>query len=280
MATAHPADEPRIRPPSQYDVQAPPPDVLLPTEEPGFTPVLDEGLSSADSELLYRVSESIDRYEPIRASGSRIQVTMRQGGVVLTGRVRSQPLKVMAERLGAAAAGGRPFSSELISDPDVDVAVATALALDARTNLAPVYVECSLGVIRLRGTVPGAAMVAAASEIARGVAGVVEVQNELVAGPELPPPPPPAPKAEAAAPPAPAAAPKPEAAASTKPAAPTPAAAPKPEAAAASRPAASTPGAAAAQKAEVGATSEPTADKPVIPEPSAESGLAAPDSGS
>src|SRR5579885_708051 len=135
MATAHPADVPLPRTPTQYDVPAAPPDVRDPSEQTGFTPVLDEGLSSADSELLYRVSESIDRYEPIRASGSRIQVAMRQRGVVLMGRVRSQPLKVMAERLGAAAAGDRPFASELISDADVDVAVATALATDPRTNL-------------------------------------------------------------------------------------------------------------------------------------------------
>jgi osmotically-inducible protein OsmY len=188
MATAQPADEPRLRAPTQYDVPAVPPDVVEPSDQPGFTPVLDEGLSAADSELLYRVSESIDRYEPIRASGSRLQVTMRQGSVVLTGRVRSQPIQVMAERLGQAAAGGRPFVSELIADPTVGIAVATALALDPRTGLAPVYVDCSLGVVRLQGTAPTAAMVEAATEIARAVPGVVEVRNDLVAAPAPPAP--------------------------------------------------------------------------------------------
>jgi osmotically-inducible protein OsmY len=188
MATAQPADEPRIRPPSQYDVQAPPPDVLEPTDQPSFVPVLDEGLSTADRELLYRVSESIERYEPIWASGSRVQVAMRQGCVVLIGRVRSKPIQIMAERLGAAAASGRPLVSELIADPDVGLAVATALALDPRTNLAPVYVDCSLGVVHLLGPVPSAAMVEAATEIARGVPGVVDVRNDLVAAPPPPAP--------------------------------------------------------------------------------------------
>jgi osmotically-inducible protein OsmY len=188
MATAQPTGEPRSRPPSQYDVQAPPPDVLDPTDQPGFTPVLDEGLGSADSELLYRVSASIDRYEPIRASGSRIQVASRQGSVVLTGRVRSLPLKIMAERLGASATEGRPLVSELIADPDVGLAVATALALDPRTSLAPVYVECSLGVVRLCGPVPTASMVEAATEVARSVPGVVDVRNELAAAPAQPAP--------------------------------------------------------------------------------------------
>ncbi|HZR98189.1 MAG TPA: BON domain-containing protein [Chloroflexota bacterium] len=181
MATAQPTNEPRLRPPTQYDVPAAPPDVTDPADQPGFTPVLDEGLSDADSELLYRVSQSIDRYEPIRASGSRIQVALRQGSVVLTGRVRSQPLQVMAERLGAAAAGGRPFVSELLADPTISIAVATALALDPRTNLAPVYVDCSLGTVRLQGAVPSAAMVEAATEVARGVPGVADVRNDLVA---------------------------------------------------------------------------------------------------
>jgi osmotically-inducible protein OsmY len=179
MATAHPTGDPRTWPPTQYDVPAAPSDVLDPTNEPGFTPVLDAGLGNAEGELLYRVSESIDRYEPIRASGSRIQVGLRQGSVVLTGRVRSHPLQVLAERLGAAAAGGHPFVSELIADPDVIMAVATALALDPRTNAVPVYVDCSLGSVRLMGAAPTAAMVVAATEIARGVPGVVDVQNDL-----------------------------------------------------------------------------------------------------
>src|SRR3954464_11366965 len=101
MATAQPADAPRRLPPSQYDVEDVPPELRDPTNQPYFINVLDEGLSQAEGELLYRVSEAIDRYEPIRASGSRIQVTSRQGSVVLTGRVRSAPLKIMAERLAA-----------------------------------------------------------------------------------------------------------------------------------------------------------------------------------
>ena len=183
MATAHPTDGARIRPPTQYDVPSVPSDVVDPASPPGFTPVVDEGLGTADSELLYRVSESIDRYEPIRNSGSRLQVTMRQGNIVLTGRVRSQPIQIMAERLGAAAAGGRAFVSELIADPVVGMAVATALALDPRTSLAPVYVDCSLGAVRLQGAAPSAAMVETAAEIARAVPGVVDVRNDLVAAP-------------------------------------------------------------------------------------------------
>jgi osmotically-inducible protein OsmY len=181
MATAHPAEEPRTRPPSQYEVEPPPPELEDPTNQPRFTPVLDEGLPGPDSQLLYRVSASIDRYEPIRASGSMIQVSLREGSVVLSGRARSAPLKIMAERLGAAATGGRPFVSEVIGDPDVITGVATALALDPRTNLAPVYVECNLGMVRLLGPVPAAGMVEAATEVARSVAGVADVRNDLVA---------------------------------------------------------------------------------------------------
>jgi hypothetical protein len=179
MATVHPSDELRVRPPSQYEVEAPPPDVGVAEDDEMNVMVVDDGLGTAERELLWAVRDSIDRYEPIRASGSRLEIRWREGSVVLTGRVRSLPLKVMAERLGAAGAGGRPFVSEVIADADVVMAVATALALDARTSMAPVYVECSQGIVQLSGPAP-AAMVQAAVEVARGVPGVVEVRNELV----------------------------------------------------------------------------------------------------
>ena len=213
MATAHPSDEPRARPASQYEVESPPPDVGPGHDDELHVMVVDDGLGTAERELLWCVRDSIDRYEPIRASGSRLEIRWREGSVVLAGRVRSLPLKVMAERLGASGARGRPFVSEAIADADVALAVATALALDARTNLAPVYVECSLGIVQLSGPAP-VAMVEAAAEVAHGVPGVLEVRNELV------------PVAAAAAPPTPA-----------------------------------------EEKADVGATSKPTADTAFTSEP-------------
>jgi osmotically-inducible protein OsmY len=156
-------------------------------DQPTFTRVVDTGVEPRQAELLYRVAEAIDRYEPIRASLSPVQVRGREGHVVLHGRVRTLPMKVLAERLARSASGGALLISELIADDELAVAVATALAVDGRTDLSPVLVESIFGVVHLRGTVPSGAMAGAAEEVARGVPGVVRVRNELVAAPAAAP---------------------------------------------------------------------------------------------
>jgi osmotically-inducible protein OsmY len=155
-----------------------------PSEQPQFLEVVDDGLTDEQSELLYRVRGAVDRYGPIRLSHSPIQVRWQDGTVVLQGRVRSVPMRLVAERLAQAASADHPLSCELLADPEVAVAVATALAVDARTNLAPVHVECNLGVVRLHGDVPTAAMAIATGELAATVPGVARVINDLVPGQE------------------------------------------------------------------------------------------------
>jgi osmotically-inducible protein OsmY len=157
----------------------------LPTDpiadEPDPPEVETEGLSDDDAELLYRVRDAIARYGPIAASRSYVALCLRDGAIVLRGRTRTTPLKIIAERLAQAAAAGRPVVSELISDEDLAVAVAAALADDPRTNAAPLRLTCFLGGVRLWGPAPSAAAAAAATEVARAVPGVAEVYNELVA---------------------------------------------------------------------------------------------------
>ncbi|SRR5581483_3968772 len=188
-----------IPPTSQYAPGAVEPVIDEWSDRPDFVVVEGAGLSDAERVALYHVASAIERYEPIRASGSLLRLSLRQGTTVLAGRVRSQPLKIMAERLAATAAAGRPFTSEVVSDADVTVAVATALALDARTNLVPVFVETSLGNVILAGDVPSAEMAAAAVEIAGAVPGVASVTSKLTVKATPPPPTPAETKAEAGA---------------------------------------------------------------------------------
>jgi osmotically-inducible protein OsmY len=178
-------------PTSQYAPGAVAPLVDEWSDQPDYVVIDDAGLKDADREALYRVVDALSRYEPIHASGSSLRLGLREGTVVLAGRVRSAPLKIMAERLAASAAPSGRFRSEVISDAEITLAVASALALDARTNLVPVFVEASLGQVTLGGDVPSAAMAAAAEEIARGLPGVANVRNRLVVN--APPAPPAAP---------------------------------------------------------------------------------------
>src|SRR5262249_13196509 len=110
MAAGAPSDELRAGPPGE---EAPETPEFL-DEHLGYAEVVDNGLGTAESELLYGVQDALDRYEPIRASGSRIQIRWREGSVVLTGRVRSLPIKALTELLARSASAGRPVVSELI----------------------------------------------------------------------------------------------------------------------------------------------------------------------
>jgi len=178
-------------PTSQYAPGATAPQVDEWSDQPDYVVVDDAGLTNADREALYRVIDALARYEPIHASGSLLRLAMREGTVVLAGRVRSAPLKILAERLAGSAAPGGRFRSEVISDAEISVAVAAALAQDARTDSGPVFVETSLGHVTLGGDVPSAEAATAAEEVARGVLGVSRVRGQLtVKAPAAPPAPP------------------------------------------------------------------------------------------
>src|SRR4051794_7115791 len=119
------------------------------SDQPDYVVIEDAGLRDADREALYRVVAALNRYEPIHASGSLLRLGLRDGTVVLAGRVRSAPLKIMAERLAGSAAPGGRFRSEVLSDAEITIAVAAALALDARTSSGPLFVETALGHVTL-----------------------------------------------------------------------------------------------------------------------------------
>jgi osmotically-inducible protein OsmY len=148
-------------------------------EAPAYARVLETGVPDRERELLYTVAEAVERYEPIRASLSPVQVAWRDGAVVLRGRVRTRPMKVLAERLARSAAGRHTVVSHLVADDELALDVATALALDPRTALAPVRVEATFGVIHLLGPIPTAAMASAAQAIAAAVPGVARVRAQL-----------------------------------------------------------------------------------------------------
>ena len=151
----------------------------FPGDPPEFPAVVAAGLSDDQSALLYRVRAAVDRYEPIRASRSRIHISMRDGAVVLAGRARTLPMKIIAERLAASAAEGHPLISEIVADPDLLNAVGLALAADHRTNQTALRMTCMQGVVRLWGPAPDATASQAAEAIARAVPGVAFVYNDL-----------------------------------------------------------------------------------------------------
>jgi hypothetical protein len=149
------------------------------------------------------VLEALWEYDPIRHFELPIEVKVQDGVVELRGYVRTRTSKTVAGELARSVPGVRQVQNNLISDTELDMAVAMALANDERTReyCPQILVRVMLGTVHLVGHVPSAEVKAAAEEVARSVPGVRGVLNRL----EAPPAPPPAgePVAEPAEEPAP-----------------------------------------------------------------------------
>jgi osmotically-inducible protein OsmY len=144
-------------------------------------PPIYDGHNEVDEELIVAVRDALDQYAPVHIWGDGIQIDARAGTVVLSGVTRSRSSKETAERIARSVKGVSSVDNRLVVDPDVELAIAQALAADPRTRggFPGILVGVVFGVTFLKGTVPTAEMKAAAEEIARQIPGVKSVSNEL-----------------------------------------------------------------------------------------------------
>jgi osmotically-inducible protein OsmY len=136
-------------------------------------------LERAEKKLYTRVRRVLWDYEPLRASHAEIDIAVAGGRVVLRGRVRTLPQKLIARVLVERMTDVGEVTNELVADPEVVRAVADALAQDERTAAYVIRVDSRHGVVVLRGEVPSDAVVQAAIEIAATVPLVSSVRNAL-----------------------------------------------------------------------------------------------------
>jgi osmotically-inducible protein OsmY len=139
-------------------------------------------LERAEKKLYTRVRRVLWDYEPLRASHAEIDIAVAGGRVVLRGRVRTLPQKLIARVLVERMTDVGEVTNELVADPEVVRAVADALAQDERTAAYVIRVDSRHGVVVLRGEVPSDAVVQAAIEIAATVPLVSSVRNALAVG--------------------------------------------------------------------------------------------------
>ena len=125
-----------------------------------------------------------------RVKGREVSVDTMKGGVVhLRGKVDSPDAKAAAEEITKGIEGVQSVKNDLqvvapaarkmvdAKDSDIDKAVKARLANDAQVK--KVDVRTDAGVVTLTGEVPSIVASAKASEMARNVAGVKSVKNEL-----------------------------------------------------------------------------------------------------
>ncbi len=126
-----------------------------------------------------------------RVKGTQVSVDTMKGGVVhLRGKVDSAEAKSAAGEIAKGIEGVQSVKNDLqivappdrkmvdAKDEDIDKAVETRFSRDAQLKKVDVRVDA--GVATLTGEVPSITVAAKASEVARGVAGVKSVKNELI----------------------------------------------------------------------------------------------------
>jgi hyperosmotically inducible protein len=130
-------------------------------------------------------------YADERVSGNAINVDARDGMVVLRGKVNSAEEKKAAEDVARRIEGVTQIKNNLEVVPstekkavdrkvdEIKKAVTDRLSADARLKGSDVEVRADNGVVTLTGEAQDVNARARASELARGVAGVKAVKNEL-----------------------------------------------------------------------------------------------------
>ncbi|MFQ5854230.1 MAG: BON domain-containing protein [Anaerolineae bacterium] len=141
-----------------------------------------------DQELIQAVRRALQRYDPIRALDSPIDVTSLACVVTLTGVVRSRTMKTMAGTLSRRVPGVTDVRNQLLTDTDIETTLALELALNERLRQAGgvVRVKSILGTVYLTGDVTAESVEEAkelkelSENIAEKVPGVIRAINGIV----------------------------------------------------------------------------------------------------
>jgi len=133
------------------------------------------------------VEEVLWRYDPIRQTESLIGVTVAGDVATLRGNVRSDTMKGVASRLALSVPGIGRVVNGLVSDTQLEVQVAMALAMATDVSLFTDQIQTKslLGTVYLGGVAAAPQLAAAeaararAEQVVRALPGVHEVHNQI-----------------------------------------------------------------------------------------------------
>ncbi|MBI3942372.1 MAG: BON domain-containing protein [Chloroflexi bacterium] len=134
-----------------------------------------------DNAIASSIQEQFYNYDPLRVSGSSVDVEVRGGEVVLTGNVRTRAMRSIAEKIARATHGVRSVKNKLLSDTEIEERAAVRLAMDPRTQLMTdqVKLHTYIGMVGLVGTVGSAEIKEAVGQMLLDIPGVRDVVNDL-----------------------------------------------------------------------------------------------------
>jgi hyperosmotically inducible protein len=154
------------------------------------TKTMTQDAKTAVSDSWITSKTKIALFADERVKGTQVSVDTMKGGVVhLRGKVDSAEAKAAAGEIAKGIEGVQSVKNDLqvvapadrkmvnAKDEDIDKSVEKRFAQDAQLKKVDVRVDA--GVATLTGEVPSITVAAKASEVARSVAGVKSVKNEL-----------------------------------------------------------------------------------------------------
>lgn len=135
----------------------------------------------SDARLARQLQQALRNIEPLRLLHSPLEVTVEDGVVTIRGVVASVSVWTQIRTAVQEVAEGHEVRAELLTEADLEVQTAQALATDPRTRHAAsgIYVNAVNDRIVLSGRVPTADVAEAAAAIASEVPGVRRVNNRL-----------------------------------------------------------------------------------------------------
>lgn len=134
-----------------------------------------------DNIIASSIQEQFYNYNPLRVSGSAIDVEVQGGEVTLTGNVRSRVMRAVAEKIARNTHGVRSVKNKSFSDTEIEEKAAVRVAMDPRTDLMTDQIKLStyMGMVGLAGAVGSQGIKDAVGQMILEIPGVREVVNDL-----------------------------------------------------------------------------------------------------
>ncbi len=130
------------------------------------------------------LEETLWRYEPTRTAAHPIQYRVRPDRIVeLRGSVRSQLIKDTVKGIVREIPGVEGVENHIVSDPEVEIAVAQRLATDPQLKTIPpgaIQIRSHYGAVTLLGRLTGGIPREAVIEAVRSVPGVRHILDRLM----------------------------------------------------------------------------------------------------
>lgn len=134
-------------------------------------------VNESNAEVVWHVYDLLAEEQGLRTTTADIEIAGGDQSVVLDGRVRTQILYDMADRIARTAAGSWTVDNRLVNDEALTIQMATKAAADPRTADANVRFDVFLGVAHVLGTVGSQQQRETVLELAGSVHGVSRVED-------------------------------------------------------------------------------------------------------